>query len=275
VTATGATSATVAFTAPANNGGSAITKYTVTSSPGGKTGTFDDQAGSGTITVNVYSLSAGTAYTFTVTATNAAGTSVPSNPSASVTTFSPPGAPTIGAATATGANSATVAFTAPDSNGGSAITQYKATSNPGGIIATVSQTGSGSIPITGLTAGTAYTFTMTATNSAGTSESSNASASFTPSGVPTINLVTAPSSVGGLAATKYTATANPGEKTFTITPTSSNDRITIPGLTAGTAYTVTVTATNSAGTSVSSNAYSFSIPASSSSGTVSGPESKK
>ena len=40
-TATSSTSATVAFTAPANNGGLAITKYTATSNPGGKTGTVN------------------------------------------------------------------------------------------------------------------------------------------------------------------------------------------------------------------------------------------
>lgn len=81
-TAEDATSATVSFTAPASNGGSVITSYTATSSPGGITGTLS-QSGSGTITVT--GLTTGTAYTFTVTATNAIGTSAASAASNSVT----------------------------------------------------------------------------------------------------------------------------------------------------------------------------------------------
>jgi hypothetical protein len=77
----GNASATVPFTAPASDGGSVITGYTATSSPGGFTGTLS-QAGSGTITVS--GLTNGTAYTFTVTATNAVGTGSASAASNSV-----------------------------------------------------------------------------------------------------------------------------------------------------------------------------------------------
>jgi len=82
-TATGPTTATVAFTAPSNNGGGAITSYTAVSSPGGITATLS-QAGSGTITVT--GLSGGTAYTFVVYATNSVGNSANSGPSNSITT---------------------------------------------------------------------------------------------------------------------------------------------------------------------------------------------
>jgi uncharacterized protein (TIGR02145 family) len=78
--------ATVLFTASANNGGSPITSYTATSSPGNITGTLT-QSGSGTITVT--GLTTRTAYTFTVTATNAVGVSSPSTSSNSVTTTYP------------------------------------------------------------------------------------------------------------------------------------------------------------------------------------------
>ena len=82
----GDTQATVSFTAPSNNGGSVITSYTATSSPGGITGTLS-QAGSGSITVT--GLTNGTAYTFTVTATNDIGTSLASAASNSITPRQP------------------------------------------------------------------------------------------------------------------------------------------------------------------------------------------
>ena len=71
--------ATVTFTAPANNGGAAITSYTVTSTPGGFT--MSDTASPITVT----GLTNGTAYTFTVTATNSVGTGAASAASNSVT----------------------------------------------------------------------------------------------------------------------------------------------------------------------------------------------
>lgn len=77
-TATGSTTASVTFGVPAD-GGSAITGYTVTSSPGGLTGTGTSSP------ITVAGLTTGTAYTFTVTATNANGTSLASAASNSIT----------------------------------------------------------------------------------------------------------------------------------------------------------------------------------------------
>ncbi|MBI5483059.1 MAG: M4 family metallopeptidase [Deltaproteobacteria bacterium] len=70
--------ATVNFFAPLSDGGSTISGYTATSSPGGLTGT-------GTASpITVIGLTNGIAYTFTVTATNQAGTGAPSAASNSV-----------------------------------------------------------------------------------------------------------------------------------------------------------------------------------------------
>jgi len=73
--------ATVSFTAPGTTGGSAITGYTVTANPPGG---VDQNAGTPTTSHLVTGLINGTEYTFTVTATTAAGTSLPSLPSNSV-----------------------------------------------------------------------------------------------------------------------------------------------------------------------------------------------
>jgi hypothetical protein len=79
-----------------------------------------------------------------------------------------PGAPTIGAATP-GDTQASIAFTAPASDGGSPITGYTATCNPNGF------TGTGAaspIVVTGLTNGVAYSCSVTATNAIDTGPAS-------------------------------------------------------------------------------------------------------
>jgi hypothetical protein len=160
----------VAFTPPASNGGAAITSYTVTASPGGRSAT----GAAGPITVT--GLTNGQAYTFTVTATNSAGTGPASAPSNAVTPLDVPGAPTGVAATA-GDSSATITFTPPASDGGLAIAFYTATASPGGRVGT----GNGSpITVTGLSTGVSYTFTVTATNSKGVGPASSASNAVVP-----------------------------------------------------------------------------------------------
>ncbi len=80
VAAAGNASAVVSWSAPSSNGGSPITGYAVTSSPGSKTCTT-----TGTLSCTVTGLTNRTAYTFTVTATNGIGISLPSAPSPAVT----------------------------------------------------------------------------------------------------------------------------------------------------------------------------------------------
>ena len=133
--------ASVQWTPPTESGGSVITGYTVTSSPGGLTATT-----SGLVAV-VSGLTNATAYTFTVKATNAVGEGPPSLPSNSVTPAAVPGAPTAVSASSGNAQ-VTVQWTAPTNTGGSAITGYVVTSAPGGF--TASTTGATTATVTGL-----------------------------------------------------------------------------------------------------------------------------
>ena len=103
--------ASVSFSAPASDGGAAITAYTVTSSPGGVT------ASGAASPLTLTGLINGVAYTFSVTATNNVGTGVASVPSNAVTPRTVPGMPTAVSASA-GFASALVSFAAPTSNHG-------------------------------------------------------------------------------------------------------------------------------------------------------------
>jgi len=162
--------ATVHFTPPASDGGRTITAYTVTASPGGAEGSGPASP------ITVTGLNNGTAYTFTVKATNALGDGQPSAESNSVTPATVPGPPVITEATP-GIAQATIAFTAPASDGGSPITGYTVTSSPGGSTASGL---SSPLTVSGLRQGQAYTFTVTATNAAGVGPASAPSGSVTP-----------------------------------------------------------------------------------------------
>jgi hypothetical protein len=96
-TSTGSTTASVAFTAPTDNGGSPITGYTVVSNPGRRTASVS-QAGSGTISIT--GLTPGTAYTFRVVAKNAKGESNLSSPSNAV--------PEVSSSSSSNSNTATI-----------------------------------------------------------------------------------------------------------------------------------------------------------------------
>ena len=175
----GDASARVSWTPPVDTGGSPITGYTVTGSPGGAS----VSVGGGVTSANVSGLVNGTSYTFTVVATNGVGDGPPSDPSNEVTPSAPqeptaPGMPMNVSALA-GDASAWVSWTIPIDDGGSPITGYTVTSSPGGREASVGAAET-SATVSGLTNGVTYTFTVVATNAVGDSLPSEPSNPVTP-----------------------------------------------------------------------------------------------
>ncbi len=185
-TASSAQTATVRWTAPASNGGSAVTGYfvKVLNAANEQVGTLRP-AGAAATSLVVTGLTNGATYHFTVTATNAIGTSAASEFSNNVTLLAP-GAPLIGTATAGNAQ-ATVRWTAPASVAGSAITGYSVrVLNAAGVqVGALRPVGAAatSLVVTGLTNGTTYHFTVTATNAIGTSAASASSNDVIPTAV--------------------------------------------------------------------------------------------
>ncbi len=279
----GNTNASIAFAAPASNGGAAITAYTATCTGGGAS-----QFATGSSSpLLVTGLTNGVAYSCSVTATNSKGTgaasgSVSVTPAGAVTPpLTVPGAPTIGTGTA-GSTSASIAFSAPATNGGANITSYTASCTGGGATRTATGTAS-PVTVTGLATGVTYLCSVTAANAVGNSAASAAvsvttAAAVTVPGAPTIGVATAgnasasiaftaPASNGGAAITGYTASCTGGGATKTGTGAASP--VTITGLTNGTAYSCSVKAANAAGSSAASASVTVTPTAGSSGATTS------
>jgi hypothetical protein len=253
------TGQTITFAQPATQSFGTTPTLTATATSG-LTVTFTSA------TASVCTITSGGALTFVTTGTctinadqagNGAFTAAPQVQRSFTVAAVVPGAPTIGTATA-GSNQASVAFTAPASNGGAAITSYTVTATPGGATAT----GAASpIAVTGLANGTSYTFTVKATNSVGTGANSAASnavipfastpqtITFGPVGTvrissPTVNLVVSASS--GLPVTLASSTPTVCSVSGTV----------VTALTVG---TCTIQATQSGSTNFASASQSLSF----------------
>lgn len=281
-------SAVVSFTPSATGGttsGAQFTNFVATSTPGSITGTAT------TSPVTVTGLASATSYTFTVAGVNVSGTGISSAASSSVAITTVPQAPTAGTPSNVPSNRAynngriDVPVTA-NASGGSAVISYLVTSSPGSFTGTGT---SSPISVTGLASNTAYTFTAQAVNANGTSLASTASTSATATTVPEAPTLGTPTDVGtnrpynngavsipvtggatgGSAITAYTSTSTPGGL---ITSNAGTTPLIATGLTVGTTYGFTVTATNangvSTGTVTGTNVVPTSVPQTPTLGTV-------
>lgn len=251
--------ATVSFTPPTSDGGAAITSYTVTTSPGGITATGSSSP------LTITGLTNGTPYTFTVVATNSVGSSAPSAASAPVTPVTTPSEPSI-TSTTPGNDQVTVAFTAPASDGGSAITNYKySTDNGTSWIARAPPSLLSPLLITGLTNGTTYQIKLLAVNAVGDGTAS-AAASATPATTPAaptglsvtpgntqVTISFTPGSDGGSIILNYEYSIDNGATFSEFNPdTGAVSSVVITGLTNEITYDIKLRAVSAVGTGVAS-----------------------
>jgi hypothetical protein len=236
--------------------GGATASFSVSANPGARTCTVAAPSTS----CAIYGLSNGTAYTFTASASNRAGTSAasaasnPVIPTAPLAPPAPPAKPTVVA----GNGYASVSVAATGSGGQPASFSVYATP---GIATCVVIAPATLCDVTGLDNGTVYTFRVTATNTAGTSGASAVSdavkpmAPLAPPGAPAVTTVVAGDGQAtvsvmagsGGAPDSFRVSASPSARTCDITAPATS--CIVSGLSNGTAHTFTVTAINAAGTS--------------------------
>jgi predicted phage tail protein len=162
---------TLSWTAPATNGGAAVSDYRVQySSTNGMTWTTFADAVSATTTATVTGLTNGVSYVFRVATLNAAGAGAATAKSAAITPRTVAGVPTGLTATAV-AGKVNLAWKAPAATGGAMISdyvvQYSSTSGTTWTTFTDATSASTSATVTGLSKGLSYVFRVATMNAAG------------------------------------------------------------------------------------------------------------
>jgi predicted phage tail protein len=182
-------SITLTWTAPANNGGSAITGYKIYWDAANPPVLNQMESGSTVLSVEVTGLTAGTTYYVTVTAINAAGESVKAV-ALSAMPYTTPSAPTLSQPTADGTQVA-LSWSA-NGNGGSSITGYKLyrSGSENGTYELISSPAGLNHTDVGLTEGQTYWYKVSAVNAAGEGAKSTAVSVLVPEPGATIDYTT-------------------------------------------------------------------------------------
>jgi hypothetical protein len=158
----------ITFQPPFSDGGAAITQYTVIAR--NIIQEVVSTINTSTTSVLFPNLPEGTSYTFTVTATNAAGASLESGASNTAMPDSTPGLPRNVIATVSAVGAVNLTFDRPLSGGGYPITSYNISWSSGNLTIKPDIL---STTITALVIGQTYTFTVKAVNSKGIGPGSN------------------------------------------------------------------------------------------------------
>ena len=256
----GNTQVDLSWTAPSSDGGSGITGYKIYRGTSSGSLTLLDTIGTNTSYVSA-GLTNGQAYYFQVRAVNAIGDG-PLSSEQTATPRTTPSAPQNLAATAGNAQ-VSLAWTAPSSDGGSAITGYKIyRGTSSGSLTLIDTIGTNtSYVAAGLANGVTYYFAVSAVNAAGESAQSSEQ-SATPASTPTapqslsatpgntqVSLSwSAPASDGGSAITNYKIYRGTSSGSLTLLATiGTNTSFVSAGLTNGVTYYYAVSAVTSAG----------------------------
>lgn len=240
VATTNAGQVSVAFVAPANDGGTPITNYTATCGTTSLTGPASP--------IVLTNLTLGVEVTCTVVATNSVGDSAPSAPSNAVTPVTVPSAPSI-ASVVRGDGKLTVGYVVSASNGGSAIIGHIINCGDVTIFG-----GNNPLPVAGLTNGVPVTCRVRAKNGVGDSPWSAWSAPVAPGAAPSVPTDATATRGNGEVSVAFTPGDNGGFTTTwtaqcgTQSASGAASPLVVTGLANGTPVTCKVWGTNEVGT---------------------------
>ena len=256
--------ASLSWSAPASDGGAAITGYVLTY------GTVSAVLGN-TLAATVGGLTAGEEYAFTLQAANSVGLGAAATAAASLAVVPPATVPDAPQSLSAVAGDGLIGLTwdAPNSDGGATITAYIVYANSAAALTASGDASAATL--TGLTNGATYTLWVNARNSVGESSQSNAtlatpqaavSAPDAPAGFTAVAVEggaslqwSAPASDGGASVTGYVLTY--GSETINLGATLA---ATLGGLTPGAEYAFTLQAGNAVGLGAAATA-TATVPA--------------
>ena len=273
------TNASLSWSTPISQGDAAITDYSIQYSTDGTHWSSFAHTASTLTSATITGLTNGTSYQFRVAAVNAWGTGAYETYANTLAPGSLPGAPTSLAGSYRDASVA-LTWSAPSSNGGSPIRNYKVeySSDNGSTWNAFSRASSSatSETVTGLINGTSYIFRVSAINDPGTGTASTSTGAITPKTIPSAptSLVVTPGNAevsiaftagatGGSAITdyiiEYSSNSGSSWNTYVHAASTSSPQV-VSGLTNYTSYIFRLTAKNIVGNGIASQSTAPSSP---------------